>query len=128
MSTEQQGYRSGNMWITVAGHEMRELWLAGRGLTILLTYSVLLSVLTFITAGNAELNLLDARETVSLVVKVVIAFGTLAALLASADAISGERERGTLEYLLLTPAFALQGLACHVAAPYTLESFPLCSL
>ena len=31
-------------------------------------------------------------------------------------------------YMLLTPAFALQRLACHVAAPYTLKSFPLCNL
>jgi Zn-dependent protease len=31
-------------------------------------------------------------------------------------------------YGLLTPAFALQGVACDVAAPYTLRPFPLCAL
>lgn len=33
-----------------------------------------------------------------------------------------------LFYLLLTPAFALQGVACDLAAPYTLQEFPLCLL
>jgi ABC-2 type transport system permease protein len=120
-------------WFTVAGQEIRELWLGGRGLTILLTYSLLLSLLTFISAGNADLNLLDARETVSLVVKVAIGFGTLAALITSADAIAGERERGTLEHLLLTPvkrrdliagkllaAFTVWLAALAIAVPYVL--------
>ncbi len=31
-------------------------------------------------------------------------------------------------YGLLTPAFALQGVACHLAAPYTLRPFPLCAI
>jgi Zn-dependent protease len=31
-------------------------------------------------------------------------------------------------FLLLTPAFALQGIACDLAAPYTLREFPLCLL
>lgn len=30
--------------------------------------------------------------------------------------------------VLLTPAFALQGVACDLAAPYTLQEFPLCLL
>ena len=31
-------------------------------------------------------------------------------------------------YGLLAPAFALQGVACDLAAPYTLRPFPLCAL
>lgn len=31
-------------------------------------------------------------------------------------------------FLLLTPAFALQSVACQLAAPYTLQPFPLCLL
>jgi Zn-dependent protease len=31
-------------------------------------------------------------------------------------------------FVLLTPAFALQGVACDLAAPYTLQPFPLCAL
>src|SRR4030095_4015904 len=38
-----------------------------------------------------------------LTLQIAIAVGALVTLLVSADAISGERERGTLEGLLLTP-------------------------
>lgn len=69
----------------------------------MLVYALLLSVLAFLSAGNAELNLLDARESVGVLVQVAITVGALAALVAGADAIAGERERGTLEHLLLTP-------------------------
>jgi len=87
---EKRSPRVDLRWLTVTTHELQDLWFGGRGLAMLLAYSFLLSLLTFIAAGNADLNLLDARETVSLVVKVAIAFGTLAALITSADAIAGE--------------------------------------
>lgn len=89
-------------WAVVAGQELRDLWFGIRGLTLILGYSLILSVLTLLIAGNAELNLLDARESIGLFVQVTLGLGTLAALIISADAISGERERGTLEHLLLT--------------------------
>ena len=90
-------------WIVVAAQELRDLWLGTRGLILVLAYSVVLSALIFLVAGNADLNLLDARETIGLFVQVTLGLGTLAALIISADAISGERERGTIEHLLLTP-------------------------
>ena len=55
-----------------------------------------------------ELNFLEQRESLSLLLQVAIGVGSLLALLAAADAFSGERERGTLESLLLTPASRLQ--------------------
>ena len=54
-------------------------------------------------ATNQALNFLEQREAVNLTLQVAVAVGALLALLAAADAISGERERGTLESLLLTP-------------------------
>ena len=42
-------------------------------------------------------------KSIGVVVKMAIGLGTLTALVVSADSISGERERGTLEALLLTP-------------------------
>jgi ABC-2 type transport system permease protein len=80
-------------WLVVAGQELRDLWL-GRGLLLGLGFSLLLSVIAYLTATNTELNFLEQRESVNL---------TLQAMLAAADAVSGERERGTLEHLLLTP-------------------------
>lgn len=90
-------------WRIVAGQEIRDLWLSSRGLLIRLGYTLLLSAMSYLAASDAQLNLLDARESVNIVVQLAIGLGSLAALIISADAISGERERGTLEALLVTP-------------------------
>jgi ABC-2 type transport system permease protein len=118
-------------WRTVAGQELRDLWLGGRGLLLLLAFSVLVSVITYLGATSEGINFLEKRETVNLTLQVAVAFGALVALLAAADAISGERERGTLESLLLTPvprrhilsgkllaALSLWFAALIVAVPY----------
>jgi ABC-2 type transport system permease protein len=73
-------------------------------LLLLLGFSVLVSAITYLGATSEGINFLEKRETVNLALQVAVAFGALVALLAAADAISGERERGTLESLLLTPA------------------------
>jgi ABC-2 type transport system permease protein len=87
----------------VARQELRDLWLAGRGLLLAFAFSVLLSAITYLAATNEALNFLERRESVNLTVQVAVGVGALLALLVAADAISGERERGTLESLLLTP-------------------------
>ena len=90
-------------WPTVARQEIGELWLSSKGLAVLFGFSVLLAVLAYAASADAGINLLDARESVGIIVQTAIGLGTLAALVVSADAISGERERGTLEALLVTP-------------------------
>jgi ABC-2 type transport system permease protein len=92
----------------VAGQELRDLWLGGRALLMILGFSVLLSVIAYLTATNTALNFLEQRESVSLTLQVAIGVGSLLALLVAADTFSGERERGTLESLLLTPASRLE--------------------
>jgi ABC-2 type transport system permease protein len=87
----------------VARQELRDLWLGGRGLVLAFAFSILLSVITYLAASNQALNFLEQREAVNLTLQVAVAVGALLALLTGADAISGERERGTLESLLLTP-------------------------
>ena len=91
-------------WIVVAERELRDLWLAGRGLPLLLAYAVLLSVTAYLVAANQALNFLEQREAVALTLQVAVAVGALLVLLGAADSVSGERERGTLESLLLSPA------------------------
>src|SRR6188472_3180218 len=93
----------------VTAQELRDLWLGGRGLVLTFAFSLLLSVIAYLVATNHALNFLEHRETVNLLLQVAIAVGALLALLAAADTVSGERERGTLESLLLTPVsrFAL---------------------
>lgn len=94
---------SGPSWAVVAGQELRVLWLSGRGLAMMLAHTTVLSVSTYLLATNQELNFLEQREAVDLTLKLAVAVGGLLVVLAAADAISGERERGTLESLLLTP-------------------------
>ena len=90
-------------WTIIARQELADLWLGSKGLSVLFGFTLLLSVLSYLASADAGINLLDARESVGVVVQTAIGLGTLAALVVSADAISGERERGTLEALLVTP-------------------------
>ena len=90
-------------WTVIVRQELRDLWLGGRGLVLSLAFSLLLSVVSYLVATNRALNFLEQRESVNLTLQVAIAVGSLLALLAAADSLSGERERGTLESLLLTP-------------------------
>jgi ABC-2 type transport system permease protein len=118
-------------WTIVGEWELRDLWLGGRALLLTLAFSVLVSVLTYLTATNKALNFLEQRESVNLTLQVAIAVGALLALVAAADTVSGERERGTLETLLLAPipraqltlgklggAFSLWLAAFAVTIPY----------
>jgi len=90
-------------WSVVAGRELRDMWLSGRALTLMLAQSCLLSTTTYLVATNQELNFLEQREAVGLTLQVAVAVGGLLVVLGAADAVSGERERGSLESLLLTP-------------------------
>jgi ABC-2 type transport system permease protein len=90
-------------WLVIAEQECRDLWTSGRGLILLFGFSVLLSAVTYLTSTNLALNFLEQRESVNLVLQFAVAVGVLATLVVSADGISGERERGTLETLLVTP-------------------------
>ncbi|MDX6235872.1 MAG: type transport system permease protein, partial [Kribbellaceae bacterium] len=53
-------------WLVVAEREVRDLWLAGRGLALLLAYAIVLSVTTYFTASNAVLNFLSNRVSLSI--------------------------------------------------------------
>ena len=107
-------------WAVVAAQELRDLWLGGRGLLLSLAFSGLLSVLSYLVATNTALNFLEQRESVNLTLQVAIAVGAMLALLAGADAVSGERERGSLESLLLTPVSRLELTAGKLLAALSL--------
>jgi ABC-2 type transport system permease protein len=119
-------------WLVVLDQEVRDLWLGGRGLMLTFAFSILLSVIGYLVATNRALNFLEQRESVNLTLQVAIAVGALLSLLTAADSISGERERGTLETLLLSPvsrrqvsggkflaALSLWVAALAITAPYT---------
>lgn len=106
--------------LVVLDRELRDLWIAGRGLVLCLAFSILVSVLAYLAATNQALNFLEQRESVNLVVQAGIIVGALLALLAAADAISGERERGTLESLLVSPVSRRQLVGAKLVAALSL--------
>jgi len=107
-------------WVVVLEQELRELWVAGRGLVLCFAFSILMSALAYLAATNQALNFLEQRESVNLVVQVGMIVGALLALLAAADAISGERERGTLESLLVAPVSRRQLAGAKLLAALSL--------
>ena len=91
-------------WWVIASGELKELWIGGKALMLMIVFSILLGILTWLLATNIELHLLSAKEMVFLTLQASIAMGLLSSLIIGADSISGERERSTFEGLLLTPA------------------------
>jgi ABC-2 type transport system permease protein len=103
-------------WRIIAGREVRDLWVGGRGPWLLLCFSLLMSAITYLTATNQVLNFLEQREAVNLTLQVALAVGVLVTLVISADSISGERERGTWEGVLLAPISRRQIVLGKLAA------------
>lgn len=91
-------------WWVVLISELTDLWVGGKALYLILAYSILLGVQTFVLATNFELSLFTPPEMVFEILKSSIQASLLIGLIIGSDSISGERERSTLEGLLLTPA------------------------
>jgi len=92
-----------NSMILLARKEGGELLMSGRGLGWLLALSAILSVFGLLLVSNTELSLLDNAQVVYDMAGLVTALGALLAVVMGADAVAGERERGTLVPLMLTP-------------------------
>jgi ABC-2 type transport system permease protein len=100
--SENSNKHASSLWV-VASRELKDLWIGGRAPILLLLFSIVLSVLSFLLATNHDLNLTPPKEMVMLVLKATIFIGLFMTMIISADSISGEREKGSLEALLLTP-------------------------
>ncbi len=95
-------------WWVVFTRELTDLWIGGKALNLILIYSVILGIQTYLYATNGELSLIPPKEAVYETLKIAIAVSVFIGLIIGSDSFSGERERGTLEALLLTPAGRLQ--------------------
>lgn len=91
-------------WWVVFTSELADLWVGGKALYLVLAYSILLGVQTFVLATNFELSLFTPPEMIFETLKSSIQASLLIGVIIGSDSISGERERATLEGLLLTPA------------------------
>lgn len=106
-------------WAVVFRQELVELWVGGRAINMLILYSFLLGLTTFLLATNSELSLIPPKEMVFLTLLNSISFGVFIGLIIGADGVSGERERGTLEVLLLTPTSRRQLMLGKLLAALT---------
>jgi hypothetical protein len=91
-------------WRVILRQELHDLWLGGRLLPLLILFTILMSVTSILRELESGANLIPPAEMVFLTVLSTISFGVLIGLVIGADTISGERERATLEPLLLAPA------------------------
>lgn len=91
-------------WRVILGRELHELWIGGRAPTFLFLFSILLGIETYVFASNSELSLMPPKEMVYETLKAAISASLFIMLIIGADSLSGERERSTLEAVLLTPA------------------------
>src|SRR5215217_4422360 len=75
----------------------------GRIPALFVPFSIVLSFMSYLLATNKELSLTPPKEMVYFIVQITLAVGLLISLIIGANAISGERESGTFESLLVTP-------------------------
>ena len=87
----------------LARKEAVELLLSPRGLAWLLALACALSGFGLLLVGSTELSLLDNAQVVYDMLGIVTALGAVLAVAVGTDALAGERERGSLLPLLLTP-------------------------
>jgi len=92
-----------NVWRLMFIRELTDLWIGGKALYLILAYSVFLGFEAYAQVQTAETDMIPPKEMVFAVLQVVFYVAGLIGMIIGADSISGERERGTLEALLLTP-------------------------
>jgi ABC-2 type transport system permease protein len=91
-------------WWLVFRRELTDLWIGGKAFNLVLIYSLLLGGMVYIYSFNTELSLIPPKEATYEMLKNAMAVAMFVGLIIGADAFSGERDRATLESLLLTPA------------------------
>jgi len=91
-------------WWLVFRRELTDLWIGGKAFNLMLIYSLLLGGMVYIYSFNTELSLIPPKEATYEMLKNAMAVAMFVALIIGADAFSGERDRATLESLLLTSA------------------------
>ena len=92
------------VWWLVFRQELEELWVGGKALNLLILFGILISITGFLLATNNELSLTPPRSMIVVMIHTAMTFGLFIGLVIASESISGERERATLEPLLLAPA------------------------
>lgn len=87
----------------IARKEAGELLSSARGLGWLATLAAAMSAFGLLMVGNRQLSLLDNAQVVYDMSGIVIVLGALLAVVVGVDAVAGERDRGSLIPLLISP-------------------------
>ncbi len=94
--------------IALLRKEAVEDLLAARGALLFFVSSMVLSAYMILLMSNTELSLMDSAQAVYLMSGIILTLVSLLAIIRGSDSFAGERERGTLETLILTPATGRQ--------------------
>lgn len=91
-------------WWVVCVRELEDLWVGGKGPVLMLLYCTMVGGASLLQVVLSETDLIPPKELIYSTLMLCLTFGVLMNLVLGADSISGERERATLEALLVTPA------------------------
>jgi ABC-2 type transport system permease protein len=87
----------------VALKESKESLYAVKGSVWAVISAIVLSLMSYLLLTDKELSLLDQSEMLYIVASLAVGLGLLASGILAGDSVAGERERATIESLLLTP-------------------------
>ena len=90
------------IWWIVCAHELKDLWVGGYASILMLIFCTIQGGIAYSLLGDVGKT--PRPEMVYMLLEAAIAVAVFMSVILGADAISGERERGTLEALLVTPA------------------------
>lgn len=111
MNHKQNSNPSYTGWWILFKKELRDLWIGGKALYLMLAYLILLGGFSYLMAKDSVLSMVPPQEMVYELLKAALVAGEMVGLIIAADSLSGERERSTLEGLLLTPISRIQIVA-----------------
>lgn len=83
--------------------ETKEHIFSRKGIAFLFVVSLLMSILSFSFISVKELSLLDQPTVIMTALKLLLGINILISMVIGSTMIAGEKEKGTLESLLLTP-------------------------
>jgi ABC-type transport system involved in multi-copper enzyme maturation permease subunit len=89
--------------LLVAEKEVKESIYGVKGSMWAVLCALVLSLMSYLLLTDKELSLLDQTEMLYIVTSLCVGLGLLVAGILGGDAIAGERERATLESVLLAP-------------------------
>jgi ABC-2 type transport system permease protein len=89
--------------LRIALKESKESLYAVRGSVWAVLSASVLSLMSYLLLTDQELSLLDQSEMLYIIASLTVGLGLLVSGILASDSVAGERERTTLEGLLLTP-------------------------